>query len=267
MPTPLPENPLEGLEWTEEALQRGDVPERRQAPLRRASDQQQQQQQWNARQAYEQAQEEGFQAGYRDGIEKGIQEGLTQGMEKGIANGYDTGYHKGMEEAQHAAQAIWAIIQQLDIAKTTVLEQAMQDLVPMAMAIAQRLIKTEVSCDRNLVASIALDVLRNVDRSQKEVVFKVHPDDVSRLRQHIQDHEELWLGEVRRTLIVSPDGSVDPGSCMVETAGGQIDARFKTQLNVIRGLLGLPELSEQALAPENEFDYLLQDEHSTNSLP
>jgi flagellar assembly protein FliH len=200
------------------------------------------------------------QIAHKEGFNQGYDEGYAEGVQQGRASGHEAGYAEGMREAQEASNAIWDIISQLDSAKNTVLSEALEDLVPMAMAIAQRILKTEVACDRNLVVSLALDTFEKVDRTQKEIVFKVHPSDVARLRQHIQDNEEIWLGEVKRELIVVGDETVDMGSCAVETSGGQIDARFKTQLNVVRNILGLREEKEQVLSSENEFDHLLQTE-------
>ena len=148
---------------------------------------------------------------------------------------------------------------QLDTIKHQVLEKSVQDIAPMAMAIAQRLIKVELSCDRALVVGIALDVLGKVDRTQKEVVFKVHPSDVKFLRQHIKEHEETWQGEVQRHIIVVGAAEVDLGSCIVETSGGQIDASFTTQLHMIRKILGLPNVAIALQSnAEAEFDHLLE---------
>jgi flagellar biosynthesis/type III secretory pathway protein FliH len=242
------EDTFAGLEWNGSTERRSPIASRRMEDYHNLSKFQ------NAEADYQKAME----AARTEGFHQGYESGYAEGFSKGLIKGQEAGYAEGMQEAQAASNAIWDIISQLDSAKNTVLSEAMEDLAPMAMAIAQRILKTEVACDRNLVISLALDVLEKVDRTQKEVVFKVHPSDVARLRHHIHENEEVWLGEVKRTLIVTGDDSVDVGSCMVETAGGQIDARFKTQLNVIRGLLGLVEEKEQVVSSESEFDHLLK---------
>ncbi|MCE2930332.1 MAG: hypothetical protein LW809_02950 [Vampirovibrionales bacterium] len=209
--------------------------------------------------AYNAGYQEGYQVGQQAGQMQGYQDGHPQGYHAGFEEAKQNGYAEGMKEAEESSKAIWQILDQLDTIKSQVLEKSVQDIAPMAMAIAQRLIKVELSCDRALVVGIALDVLGKVDRTQKEVVFKVHPSDVKFLRQHIKEHEETWQGEVQRHIIVVGDAEVDLGSCIVETSGGQIDATFTTQLHMIRKILGLPNvaIASQSSA-EAEFDHLLE---------
>ncbi len=215
-------------------------------------------------QGQEQGQEQGYQYALEQAAHQAQEQGYHAGFEQGKADGFQDGYAKGMAEAEESAQEIWAILDQLESIKNKVLEKSVQDIVPMAMAIAQRLIKVEVSCDRQLVVGLALDVLGKVDRTQKEVVFKVNPQDVQLLRQHIKENEETWQGEVQRHYIVVGDDHVDLGSCIVETSGGQIDASFSTQLKMIRKLLGLPNVATtEADASQSEFDHLLHPEDNT----
>jgi flagellar assembly protein FliH len=215
-------------------------------------------------QGLEQGQEQGYQYALEQATHQAQEQGYQAGFEQGKADGFQQGYTQGMAEAEESAQEIWSILDQLETVKNKVLEKSVQDIVPMAMAIAQRLIKVEVSCDRHLVVGLALDVLGKVDRTQKEVVFKVNPQDVQLLRQHIKDNEETWQGEVQRHYIVVGDDHVDLGSCIVETSGGQIDASFKTQLKMIRKLLGLPNVATtEKEASESEFDHLLNPEENT----
>jgi flagellar assembly protein FliH len=199
------------------------------------------------------------QAVFQQAYDSGYREGYPIGYEAGFKEAKENGYAAGIKDAEEAAQSIWQILDQLDTIKSQVLAKSVEDIAPMAMAIAQRLIKVELSCDRALVVGIALDVLGKVDRTQKEVVFKVHPSDVKFLRQHIKEHEETWQGEVQRHIIVVGDAEVDLGSCIVETSGGQIDATFTTQLHMIRKILGLPNvaIASQSSA-EAEFDHLLE---------
>jgi|GEM_PF-6491611 len=245
---------LEGLVWNEDTVSQGVAPERRSShpPSRRQQDANQQSM---SQEAYNAQVDQAYQSGYQNGRA----EGFPVGKEEGAKAGYDEGLARGLEEAKEASQAIWSILDQLDTAKSQVLEKSIQGIVPMAMAIAQRLLHTEVTCDRTLVVAIAKDVLSKIDRLQKEVVFKVHPDDVQRLRQDIEDNEDIWMGEVKRNIIVVGDEDVEMGSVISETSGGQIDASFSTQLNMMRKILGLPETKEApALTGAEEFAHLLE---------
>ena len=102
--------------------------------------------------------------------------------------------------------------------------EAERDLVGLAVAIAERIVKAEVALGRpvaaaNLKRAIELAAHRRV------AIARVHPGDAGRLAVP--------------GLVVEGDAAVTPGGVVLELREGRIDLDVRTQLDAIeRGLIG-----------------------------
>lgn len=159
----------------------------------------------------------------------------------------EAGFQEGLRQAEKSLDGIWELLENLQTAHQQALANSVEQIVPIAIEIAEKIIKTEVACDKTLLIAIAKDLLSKVDRTQKSVVFKVNPADVTLLKEEIERHPSWRMND--RDILVEEDGSVAEGSCVLETAGGQIDANFHTQLKTVRKLLGLPEKAPSSNKP------------------
>jgi flagellar assembly protein FliH len=159
----------------------------------------------------------------------------------------EAGFQEGLRQAEKSLDGIWELLENLQTAHQQALANSVEQIVPIAIEIAEKIIKTEVACDKTLLIAIAKDLLSKVDRTQKTVVFKVNPAEVALLKDEIERHPSWRMND--RDILVEEDGSVAQGSCVLETAGGQIDANFHTQLKTVRKLLGLPEKAPSSNKP------------------
>ncbi len=159
----------------------------------------------------------------------------------------EAGFQEGLRQAEQSLDGIWNLLENLQTAHQQALTNSVEQIVPIAIEIAEKIIKTEVACDKTLLIAIAKDLLSKVDRSQKQVLFKVNPADVALLKAEIDRNPSWRMNE--RDVLVEEDGGVAVGSCVLETAGGQIDANFHTQLKTVRKLLGLPEKAPSSNTP------------------
>lgn len=144
------------------------------------------------------------------------------------------GFEEGLNQAQDVVNALEEAIQGLLEAREKALLSAADDLAGMAVEIAERIIKTEVACDEELVLHIVRNTVAKVGREQKSIVIKVNPLDVKIVKDAMK--ADSGLSESVEVL-VTEDAAVDPGSCMVETQAGLIDARFSTQLELLKRML------------------------------
>lgn len=149
------------------------------------------------------------------------------------------GFQAGLLEASTAVAQLQEQLSQLLIGRAEVLESVADQIGPIAVEIAERIIKTEVSCDETLVMRIVLDTIQKVGRGTKSILVKVHPDDVLLVKSQLKEHP---IENLQAEVMVSDDPAVDPGSCWVETNSGLIDATFKTRLAILRQLFGLNAL-------------------------
>jgi flagellar assembly protein FliH len=218
---PTPKDPLDEVlhqvVWSQQAIEAGLLPERRKTPRvhRRLED----------RELLSAAQEEAEALKERARVE---------------------GFQEGLKEAQEASQAFWKLLDELEALKEHTLEQALSYVVPMALEVARRILKTEAACDKTLVLGMAKSLLQRVERTQKQLLFRVHPQEAALVRQAIEENP-IW-SQNDRELLVLEDESVELGSCCIETPAGQIDGNFSTQLETLRQLLGAAPL---AFSPSN----------------
>lgn len=105
------------------------------------------------------------------------------------------------------------------------------DLVELAMQIAKKVVRREVSVDRD----IALTLVRvSLSKLNQRTAAKVHlnPEDLSFVQKH---NDEL---DFRGTLELIEDPSISVGGCLIHTENGDVDARIESQFDEIAfGLL------------------------------
>lgn len=149
-------------------------------------------------------------------------------------NAQKQGFQEGLEQSQGVVDELAQAMDALLNAKEQALLAAADELAPMAMEIAKKIMHVEVSCDDALVLDIVRKTIAKVGRDQKFIEVKVNPVDVNVVRENLEADSPV-ARDVE--IVVSDDDSVDQGSCMVETRSGLIDARFSTQLEVLEKLI------------------------------
>ncbi len=144
------------------------------------------------------------------------------------------GFEEGLNRAQAMLDELQDAMHGFLNAREEALASAGDALAAMAVDIAQRIIKTEVTCDEELIMFMVRDTIRKVGREQKRITVKVSPDDYRYAKAAVKTDPDL-PDDVQ--IIVEEDNSVDPGSCMIESQAGLIDARFSTQLEMLNRII------------------------------
>ncbi|MFM7389773.1 MAG: FliH/SctL family protein [Vampirovibrionales bacterium] len=226
---------LSQLVWTAEAVEAGELPERRQSPRqwRRYEDtllieSAYQEAEW----IRQQAQEQGFQAGYQQGLEQGLAQAQADFREN--------------------TDAFWDLFESVQTARAEALASAAPFVTSLALAVARRIMKVEATLDPSLVMAQIEGVLQKMDRTQKQVLIKVHSSEARYVRRHLEQLQEEGL---EREFFVQPDDAVEVGSCILESTGGQIDASFSTQLSQLQKLITAPPLPMPSETPSPPLDY------------
>jgi flagellar biosynthesis/type III secretory pathway protein FliH len=164
------------------------------------------------------------------------------------------GYTAGLAEGKAMLEALEQHIADFLQAREKALESASDDIADIALEVVRHILKTEVSCDPDLVVSFVKRAVRDVSRQHKSVTVRLHPADYSLLSERYGDDTPL-LANVDVGFI--EDDTVDPGSCIVETVAGQIDKRFSTQIEVLETLLKqrLGNLQHDDTSSDNEMGF------------
>lgn len=197
--------------------------------------------------------------GQREGYEAGHREGHAEGLEQGIAQA----------RAEHAQQleeisAMWT--EQLgyfEQHRDAMLEAARLQVVELAAAIAQRVVRRVVELDPSVVCDQLQAVLSSVTESTRLIV-RVHPDDADRTREELPKLVDRFASCEHAQVVTDP--MLEPGSCVACTVtGGVIDASIGTQLDQIissmlpsdcarNGALGLNRPSDRDAGVQDDLE-------------
>lgn len=147
----------------------------------------------------------------------------------------ERGLEEGLQQAQGVIDELQDAIARLLNAREEALLSVTSEIAAIAVEVAGRIIKTEVSCDETLVMGLVRDTIQKAGRNSKSILIKVNTDDMATVKKVLKDDP---IPNLNAELIVMDDPTVDSGSCIIETNSGLIDASFSTQLGTLKQLFG-----------------------------
>lgn len=170
--------------------------------------------------------------------ERAQREGFEQGLREGMARGLEEGRELGRREAREEAEARYAAeidrfvedlresVAAVGFALERWFQQAEEALTGLAIAIAERVVASELATRPEAVLAIAREALAEV-RGAHEAVLRVNPfvSDLVRARRA----ELLERARGVRGLEIVDDESIEAG-CVVESELGIIDATVQSRL-------------------------------------
>lgn len=157
---------------------------------------------------------------------------FEQGRQKGIEEGRAQCQAKVDEELTRAIH----LANQIGRARVVALEEQERDIVEVALAISHKIILREVETDKELIVRQVRQIL-GLLLNASLVTLKVHPDDLEVLEPlHQALQAEFVDGD---HLVIEGHEDVQPGGCLVEQAGLQLDARLHQQLETVAVEFGL----------------------------
>jgi len=162
---------------------------------------------------------------------------------------YNEGLSKGLGSVSEEVARLKEQFEQLLVSRHEALSTLTDDLAPLAVEIAERLIKAELTHKGDLVLTIVKDTLLKLDRKTKTVLIKVNPHDLAMVKRHLAEHPPHHL---QAELIVIDDTHVGIGGCVVETDSGMIDASFETRIEILKELFGTYKTPETKPSPAYE---------------
>ena len=145
---------------------------------------------------------------------------------------WNEGYAKGREAAETRHQGLLSeaqnAIEEFEREKNDYWESIEPELVRLAVEIAEKIIRNELSAKPEIVLDIAKSAIRQV-RQRESVRLRVNPADMEVVKS--QRTEILESADGARHLEVVDDRRVDRGGAMIESDDGTLDARIATQLS------------------------------------
>jgi flagellar assembly protein FliH len=144
---------------------------------------------------------------------------------QGYAAGEQAGAERAAKQFESVMESFCRTTEELAAYKPALRAEAEQELVKLALIIAQRVIHREVQVDRSSVVGIV-----------RACIGRINEAEIHRLRVNPADAEVVadYFRQTGRTEIeIVPDHSVAPGGAILHTSQGQLDARLESQLREI----------------------------------
>lgn len=173
--------------------------------------------------------------------ENGYQEGLNDGRKDGSELGYKEGYAKGMEKAEEENKAtldeLTVMLETVEAMKSEILQKFEDDIERLAVAIAEKVIKKEISIDTQVMQTIiqsALDSYTN----QSWVKILVSKNMKTMLIN--SDHSIIQaLREVSENIRIETSPDMGDDECKIDLPDRMIDVGADTQITKIKQALSL----------------------------
>ncbi|MFA5575802.1 MAG: FliH/SctL family protein [Tissierellaceae bacterium] len=161
-----------------------------------------------------------------------------EGYQVGHQLGYNEGYDKGYVEGKRVSDAI--IKESLEIKekylqmKEDLLKELEEDIINLVISIYEKIINKKTQEDEELIISLVLSGIKNLDISDKLTII-TSKDDFNVLE--MAKDEILAKSSLISELEIKYDMTFAKGDCLLETSKGNIDVSLKNQLEEVRDLL------------------------------
>lgn len=157
--------------------------------------------------------------------------------EEAFAEGWRAGRDEGLASLASALAAVEGLADAVSGHRAVMEDEATEQAARLAMEVAAKLVRAELAIAPERVVDVVRGAIRRAsDRSALTVL--VHPDDLMVCREAAGDIMERMGGI--GVLEVVDEPRMDPGSCIVRTPNGDVDASFSTQLGRVLEALSAP---------------------------
>ncbi len=160
-------------------------------------------------------------------VEAKVREARAAGVREGEA----AGRSKAAAEMQQAIERLTRSIEEISGLRARLRREAEQDLIRLALAIARRVIRRELSVDPDALHGLVLGALEKL-QGQEICRVRVHPSHAATVSASLRQLATASPVEV------IPDGTRPPGTVIFETDRGNLDASIESQLREIENGLG-----------------------------
>jgi flagellar assembly protein FliH len=163
-------------------------------------------------------------------LEAQYQQKVRDAHAAGIREGEAAGRNRAAAEIHPVIERLARSIQEITNLRARLRREAEADVVLLALAIARRVIRREISADSDALRGLVMAALEKL-QGQEISRVKVHPSHLAMMKSCLQQISSGGLVEVLA------DSSRELGSVIFETARGNLDASVDSQLQEIeRGL-------------------------------
>lgn len=162
------------------------------------------------------------------------QQAYCRGFGDGERKGHELGEKAGLESAMQKLESLLTgghkLIGELGELHRQTCRDVEADLVQLALAVARKIVGRDVSLGPDVVTRIIREALTRVEHAGR-ITIKLNPADLELLAD-IKPQLLSGLPEAGRAAF-EPDEGIARGGCLIETDGGEVDARIERQFQVV----------------------------------
>lgn len=170
----------------------------------------------------------------REILTQSKEEGYNEGYDLGYKEGYEKGYNEGKEKSDRLIKESLEIKDNYINKRNSLLRDLEKDIIDLVISIYEKVINKKTEEDNELIVSLVLNGIRNLDLTDKLTIIS-SKDDFNILE--IAKDEILAKSSLISELEIKYDMSLNKGDCILETSKGSIDVSLKNQLDEVKELL------------------------------
>ncbi|MBC7075222.1 MAG: hypothetical protein H5T98_03975 [Syntrophomonadaceae bacterium] len=168
-----------------------------------------------------------------DAIRTQVYEEAEKIKGKAKEEGYSEGVKAAREEAEAERQLVLQerrdILEEARKTKVAMMRSSEADIVSLAVAIAKKVIATELSINPEIIVNVLQEALDFIDHPKNVTVY-VNPQDLEELLEALQSDAFSRIGSGSVSMDVRADKRISPGGCIVESETGAVDARLECRM-------------------------------------
>lgn len=165
---------------------------------------------------------------------KKIRQAELEAYDRGLSDGIRQGRDLQKEEALHTLRSMTGIVAEVSEMKKEILQNAEEQILQLALAIAEKVLHLEVTTNPEVIQSVLKEAIKKiVDRENMKI--RVHPQDFHYMMEIKADFLQNFDGI--KNIVFEEDESIRRGGAIIETLFGEVDARLDQQYNEIKALM------------------------------
>jgi flagellar assembly protein FliH len=165
-------------------------------------------------------------------VQRRLAELEREAFTKGYAAGEQAGLEAGTTRSDGMLRRLGQTIEEVEGLRPQIIAETERQMVQIALAVARRILRREVSVDQDLIVAISRVALDRLGDTAVATI-RLNPDDYAAVTAR---HGGQWAGA---RVTVSADAGVSRGGCRVESDLGFIEAGIDAQFDqLVHALLG-----------------------------
>lgn len=167
---------------------------------------------------------------HRQAHDAGFQEGRAAGHEEGYQAGIAKGQQEGRVAGEEASRQLLAVAAKLDAALAELDVQVAEELMALALEVAQEVLRQTISLHPETVVTVVRDALGYLPHQHANIYLQ--PDDAALVREYAGDQ----LNHAGHR--IHEDPRLQRGDVLIEAGGAQVDATVASRWRRVIATLG-----------------------------